>query len=458
MEPLTRDLLASSELFKLYPEIKIFGSSIGKNNQALINEIKHVPQKQESDDKNILDEASSPPTQEKRNDDDPTNNNQIQDNPDDFINDEYDELLSSSTDDTGLRYRKVSSSNSENENNILLDGQTRFESLNTTTKPSAAKSIFSTRIHGTWIFLFCLIGFVLASLVYRLDVLHVDEKKFHVKMKPFLEEFTNSTATLMDEMDEVDLPPSSKVMDGTVFCRRFANIVEHSPAFKDTGHDIAILLREFSLKIMDAGTSLEDMYRMGDMLFWTLDKSISEIILKLNPSLFDKIFEKDDQSFFKTRIQDMIDDVHKFQKKVTLARKAITDAENFRDKAENKVRAGKKEAEKFVNKHPSINEYRFKLVAENLERVDEDISIDVENAKFELENADRMLMLLEKSAEGLDRIIKILKNYTSKLMDVDAQLDGMSRVSKRDLDRLEKLVENLRESHINFKRKDETIG
>ncbi|CAH1761418.1 5138_t:CDS:2 [Entrophospora sp. SA101] len=434
--------------------------------------------------------ASSPPTQEKRNDDDPTNNNQNQDNPDDFTNDEYDErikyqknnqalidgiknvppqqefddknnldeVLSSSTDDTGLRYRKVSSSNSENENNILLDEQTRFESLNTTTKPSAAKSIFSTRIHGTWIFLFCLIGFVLASLVYRLDVLHVDEKKFHVKMKPFLEEFTNSTATLMNEMDEVDLPPSSKVMDGTVFCRRFANIVEHSPAFKDTGHDIAILLREFSLKIMDAGTSLEDMYRMGDMLFWTLDKSISEIILKLNPSLFDKIFEKDDQSFFKTRIQDMIDDVHKFQKKVTLARKAITDAENFRDKAENKVRAGKKEAEKFVNKHPGINEYRFKLVAENLERVDEDISIDVENAKFELENADRMLMLLEKSAEGLDRIIKILKNYTSKLMDVDAQLDGMSRVSKRDLGRLEKLVENLRESHINFKRKDETIG
>ncbi|CAJ0635945.1 4259_t:CDS:2 [Entrophospora sp. SA101] len=342
--------------------------------------------------------VDTPPAQEKRNDDDPINNNQNQDNPDDFINNEYDERI---------KYQK--------NNQALIN-------------------------------------------VIKHDVLHVDEKKFHVKMKPFLEEFTNSTATLMNEMDEVDLPPSSKVMDGTVFCRRFANIVEHSPAFKDTGHDIAILLREFSLKIMDAGTSLEDMYRMGDMLFWTLDKSISEIILKLNPSLFDKIFEKDDQSFFKTRIQDMIDDVHKFQKKVTLARKAITDAENFRDKAENKVRAGKKEAEKFVNKHPGINEYRFKLVAENLERVDEDISIDVENAKFELENADRMLMLLEKSAEGLDRIIKILKNYTSKLMDVDAQLDGMSRVSKRDLGRLEKLVENLRESHINFKRKDETIG
>ncbi|CAJ0898066.1 2465_t:CDS:1, partial [Entrophospora sp. SA101] len=37
--------------------------------------------------------VDTPPAQEKRNDDDPINNNQNQDNPDDFINNEYDERI-----------------------------------------------------------------------------------------------------------------------------------------------------------------------------------------------------------------------------------------------------------------------------------------------------------------------------------------------------------------------------
>jgi len=247
-------------------------------------------------------------------------------------------------------------------------------------------------------------------------------------------------------------------MDGTVSCRRFANIVEDSPAFKETGSSIARLLRVFSDKIMDAGIALEDMYRKGDMLFWVLNHEISEMMSKLNPSYFDRFFENEDETFFKNRIKELIYNIEEFLKKVTAARKAIIDAEGYRGNAERKVRQGITEATKFIYHGPNIHEYRLKLNEEDdhLEKIVDDKAIDVANAIDELEHAENMLNLLEKSHVALDLINKILLGYRNKLYDVESQLDKIkkSKVTKKDMEKLEKLVNILKSSQQKFIGKD----
>ncbi|CAG8467555.1 10517_t:CDS:2 [Funneliformis mosseae] len=277
---------------------------------------------------------------------------------------------------------------------------------------------------------------------------------------PF-EELANSTTQLVEDIIKVDLPSSGTVMDGTVSSRRFANIVEDSPAFKETGPSIASLLRKFSDKIMDAGIALEDMYRKGDMLFWVLNNEISEMMKKLNPSLFDSFFDKEDEAFFKSRIQEMINNIEEFRRKVTDARKAIVDAEEYRGPAEKKVRQGIAEAMKFIHRGPDIHEYRLKLNEEEyyLEKIDDDKAIDVLNARDELKHAENVLKVLEKSHEALDLINKILLSYRNKLYDVEAQLDKTkkSKITKKDLGKLEKLVDMLKDSQQKFIGKD-TLG
>ncbi|CAG8663708.1 8238_t:CDS:10, partial [Funneliformis caledonium] len=277
---------------------------------------------------------------------------------------------------------------------------------------------------------------------------------------PF-EELANSTTQLVEDIIKVDLPSSGTVMDGTVSSRRFANIVEDSPAFKETGPSIASLLRKFSDKIMDAGIALEDMYRKGDMLFWVLNNEISEMMKKLNPSLFDSFFDKEDEAFFKSRIQEMINNIEEFRRKVTDARKAIVDAEEYRGPAEKKVRQGIAEAMKFIHRGPNIHEYRLKLNEEEyyLEKIDDDKAIDVLNARDELKHAENVLKVLEKSHEALDLINKILLSYRNKLYDVEAQLDKTkkSKITKKDLGKLEKLVDMLKDSQQKFIGKD-TLG
>jgi hypothetical protein len=215
---------------------------------------------------------------------------------------------------------------------------------------------------------------------------------------------------------------------------------------------------------MDAGIALEDMYRRGDLLFWVLNSEISEIMSKLNPSYFDKFFESEDESFFRDRIKEMINNIEEFREKVTAARKAIVDAEGYRNNAERKVRQGITEATKFIHHGPSIHEYRLKMKEKNekeyyLEKID-DGAIDVLNAIDELEHAENMLKILEKGHEALDLINKILSSYRNKLMDAEAQLDKIkkSKITKKDMERLEKLVDVLKLSQQKFIGKDTSGG
>src|SRR5277367_4517547 len=67
----------------------------------------------------------------------------------------------------------------------------------------------------------------------------------------------------------------------TVSCRRAANMIERSPAFKNHGNQIASNLRLFGEKVMTAGHSLRKMYRKGSFVFTAFDIEIDTMIKKL---------------------------------------------------------------------------------------------------------------------------------------------------------------------------------
>ncbi|RIA94828.1 hypothetical protein C1645_734526 [Glomus cerebriforme] len=334
-------------------------------------------------------------------------------------------------------------------------------------------NFFTRKIHWSWILLFLAVCAVVVYMMFRLETIHVEDqdKKIIIKLVQLmpLENFAESTEKLVEDIIQVDLPckffnfqlTSGSVMDGTVSCRRFANIVEDSPAFKETGSSIAKLLRAFSDKIMGAGVALEDMYRNGDMLFWVLNNEISDMISKLNPSLFERLFENEDKAFFRSRIQELINSIEEFRGKVTVAKNAIVDAETYRNSAEKKVRQGIIEATKFIHHGPNIHEYRLKLSEKEyyLEKVNDEKAIDVLNAMDELKHAENILKILEKSHEALDLINKILISYRNSLIDVESQLGkiGKSKITKKDLNKLEKLVDILKTSQQKFIGKD-TLG
>ncbi|CAB4384184.1 unnamed protein product [Rhizophagus irregularis] len=239
-------------------------------------------------------------------------------------------------------------------------------------KVNEKMDFYTKKIHWTWILLALIVCAVLIYMKFRLKEIYVDDKKFVVKFQPF-EDFASSTTKLVEDIVQVDLPSSGSVMDGTVSCRRFANIVEDSPAFKETGSSIAKLLRAFSAKIMDAGVALEDMYRNGNMLFWILNSEISEMMSKFNS--YNRWFGNEDETFVEAPLKEKY-----------------------------------AEATKFIHHDPDrAQEYILKFRGEGyiLEKIGSKAN-DVLNVMDELKHAENMLNILEKSHEALDLINKIL--------------------------------------------------
>ncbi|CAG8664749.1 22105_t:CDS:1 [Cetraspora pellucida] len=245
-------------------------------------------------------------------------------------------------------------------------------------------------------------------------------------------------------------------MKGTVLYKRLANILETSPGFKNNGATIASYLRHYSTQIMEAGQAFEDMYRQGDLVFWILDREINQILEKLKPNIFGQIFFKDESAFFKERINDMIQVVDAFKSKVTDAVRAVRVADSIRDQTEKGLFRGIKiEAEKFVKLGTrNNNEYRSKS-SPPPSFPNEELIIDVENAKRHLEQAQEILNMLYRSGYGLNRLIIILNNYRNRLNDVDAELDDKITITKKQIEKLRKLLDNLKECHTKFLKRDE---
>ncbi|RIA94827.1 hypothetical protein C1645_534734 [Glomus cerebriforme] len=254
--------------------------------------------------------------------------------------------------------------------------------------------------HWIWISLLLLTFCVIA--VYMMFLTETEQH--------FFENFVDSTTKLVENIIQVDISSSDETV---IPCLRFANIVENNPAFEKTGSSIAKYLREFSERIME------------------LNNEISEMMSKLNPNLFERLLN---ETYFRSHMSKLIEE---FREKITAIKKVIFYAEFYGDFAEKKVRQGITEATKFI---PNNHEYKLKLNEENyyLEKIHDDIS----NA---IDDAENVLIILEKSLKALDFINKNLIDYRNKLFDVE-KLGKIkkNKITKKDLEKLKKLVKFIR--------------
>ncbi|POG74384.1 hypothetical protein GLOIN_2v1576649 [Rhizophagus irregularis DAOM 181602=DAOM 197198] len=103
------------------------------------------------------------------------------------------------------------------------------------------------------------------------------------KPSSFFQNFADTTNDIFKKIDNVDLPAASSIMKHTVACRRAANMIQGSPAFKSHGSQIAKGLRKFGEKIMEAGHLLQKMYSKGSSVYKSLyiTQKILDTILRV---------------------------------------------------------------------------------------------------------------------------------------------------------------------------------
>src|SRR5215469_1715720 len=96
-------------------------------------------------------------------------------------------------------------------------------------------------------------------------------------------------------------------MEHTVACRRAANMIQRSPAFKSHGFQIAKGLREFGEKIMEAGHLLQKTYSKGSSVYKSFDIEIEAMMHQLNS----KYVRRGEAKYFKERLNVLITKISK---------------------------------------------------------------------------------------------------------------------------------------------------
>ncbi|CAG8552028.1 15307_t:CDS:2, partial [Acaulospora colombiana] len=246
------------------------------------------------------------------------------------------------------------------------------------------------------------------------------------KVPPFLNEFIE-----LKIGKEIEASPSyeasSSIMKGTVLYKRFANLVENNPAFKKNGASFAENLRELSRQIFDAGTAFEAMYRKGDMLFWVLEMQIDRIINKLDQSLLGQIFSRDESSYFRERLDEIIMEIQSFEKKLQIVTRLIEDTEDRRDDTTEQVLIdGKREAARLIGSNEFLQTF-FNSTND----------YDYEEAKELSEQSRELLKLSNKTAKGLREISVLLVNYKYYLM---GKVNSETPITNVGIERLRKLL------------------
>ena len=222
---------------------------------------------------------------------------------------------------------------------------------------------------------------------------------------------------------------SFAIMDHTVECKRTANMIERSPAFRNKGKPIATGLRKFGEKIMDAGNSLQVMYRKASYVFETFQTEVQVMLDRLELQFPDK------SEFFRDRINKMVKVVSEFREKVVKAKESILDAENHRHGLEGDILDGLREAEKYIDGGDGH-------------------AVDLRRAQVELESTNSILNHLHNTANSLDVMIKVLREYEGNLLEVDSKLDDIFLVTKDDFNYLIKSLNDLHNTHKRFMRQD----
>ncbi|PKC75492.1 hypothetical protein RhiirA1_407618 [Rhizophagus irregularis] len=243
----------------------------------------------------------------------------------------------------------------------------------------------------------------------------------------FIKKFADSTNDIFSEINTIDLPASDAIMAHTVSCRRAANMIERSPAFKNNGKMIASNLRLFGEKVMIAGQDLRKMYRKGSFVFTAFDIEIDAMMKKLEKLEYADIIKE-----FRIMVADTI--------------KSVTDAENTRDGTEKYIIEGIREAENFIVDFKSN-------------------SVELTKSKVDLQITNDIMKHLHNAALHLDKVNKILIDYEDKLYDLSTEMsqittggyDDILNLSKTDLKYLKNSVDILKKTHDKFVRKENLI-
>ncbi|CAB4486460.1 unnamed protein product [Rhizophagus irregularis] len=206
------------------------------------------------------------------------------------------------------------------------------------------------------------------------------------KPSSFFQNFADTTNDIFKKIDNVDLPAASSIMKHTVACRRAANMIQGSPAFKSHGSQIAKGLRKFGEKIMEAGHLLQKMYSKGSSVYKSFDMEIEAMMNRLN-------------SNYIRRVQQTHTSIH--------------NAENIRHDTEGYIFDGLREAENFIanNNHchmmeKILRDYEDKLmdIPAELDKVGgtydffEVTKSDLRYLKYAVENSKSSLYKFHKKA------------------------------------------------------------
>ncbi|CAB5122527.1 unnamed protein product [Rhizophagus irregularis] len=256
----------------------------------------------------------------------------------------------------------------------------------------------------------------------------------------FIKKFADSTNDIFSEINTIDLPASDAIMAHTVSCRRAANMIERSPAFKNNGKMIASNLRLFGEKVMIAGQDLRKMYRKGSFVFTAFDIEIDAMMKKLEK------LEYGDIKYFSNRLNKLADIIKEFRIMVADTIKSVTDAENTRDGTEKYIIEGIREAENFIVDFKSN-------------------SVEITKSKVDLQITNDIMKHLHNAALHLDKVNKILIDYEDKLYDLSTEMsqittggyDDILNLSKTDLKYLKNSVDILKKTHDKFVRKENLI-
>ncbi|CAG8585634.1 4649_t:CDS:2 [Funneliformis mosseae] len=250
----------------------------------------------------------------------------------------------------------------------------------------------------------------------------------------FFNNLANMIIGISRDIDSVKLPAADKVIDHVVACRRAANMIRNSPAFKSYGVHISSGLVSFGEKIVLAGRGLRNMNSKGSSLYESFDVEVDAMMQRLRSNA-----RQGDSKYFKERLKNLIIKVQDFRKVVGKTQMAFKIAEDTRQSAEGYIIDGMREAEKFVTKN---DEHR----------------VDIVRAHKEIGTVNEILVHLKDTAGNLMQMHTFLMTYEDRLLDLQVSLDkpgtdyeyGIFEVTKPDLNYLKISVDKLKDYHQSF--------
>ncbi|CAI2164186.1 6585_t:CDS:2 [Funneliformis geosporum] len=264
-----------------------------------------------------------------------------------------------------------------------------------------------------------------------------NKKEHPIQKTPstFIRKFADTTNNFLKEINILDIPDTNEITEHTVTCRRVAILIEKSPAFRCHGKKMAKGLRDFGEIILIASRTLQNMHNKGSSIYKSFDEELESMMHRLDSNYIRQV--DDDTQYFKDRLFVLRKKIKDYRQLVELAQNSVSRAEAVRHDTKSYIYGGLKEAEKYICDRNSAH------------------SDGVDIAKKEFVMVDNILHHLHDTAVNLEKMNNFLKTYEDRLLDVSAGLDVIEydKVTNEDLQYLKQTVENSKNYHYQFNKK-----